>query len=102
LLRRPVLPAGQRHNGHIYYVLLNDVPSRDGLLQHLNGQGINAVFHYMPLHEAPMGLRIGRAVGSMHHTTTLAARLVRMPMWVGLSEAQQTRIIDSVSTFLRG
>lgn len=102
LLRRPIVPHGQQHNGHIYYVLLNDVPSRDGLLQHLNGQGINAVFHYMPLHLAPMGLRIGRAVGSMHHTNTLAARLVRMPMWVGLSDAQQTRIIDSVSTFLRG
>jgi dTDP-4-amino-4,6-dideoxygalactose transaminase len=62
---------------------------------------INAVFHYVPLHSSPAGMRFGRAHGELSLTTSLSQRLIRLPMWFGLSEAQQQRVVDVLSVFLR-
>jgi dTDP-4-amino-4,6-dideoxygalactose transaminase len=101
LLRRPVVPADCQHNGHLYYILLAPQIDRQIVLDELKSQGIGAVFHYVPLHSSPAGMRFGRAHGDLSLTTSLSQRLVRLPMWLGLSEAQQQRVCDVLSAILK-
>lgn len=91
-LRRPVVPADCEHNAHMYYVLLAPDVDRAVVLKHLKEAGINAVFHYVPLHTAPAGQQFGRAVGELAHTVDLSQRLIRLPLWVGLTLEQQQRV----------
>ena len=100
LVRRPIIPADCQHNGHIYYVLLAPGIDRQAVLRELKNNGIGAVFHYVPLHSAPAGQRYGRADGGLQLTTTLSERLVRLPIWVGLSENQQQRVCDVLGGLL--
>jgi len=83
-LRRPVIPAGCRHNAHLYYILLPSLEARTRLIGRLRARDIHAVFHYVPLHSSPAGKRFGRAVGSMTNTDALADRLLRLPLWLGM------------------
>ena len=85
-LTRPVVPGHCRHNAHMYQILLSDARERDRFIGDLKAQGIQCVFHYVPLHASPAGLRYGRASGQLPHTEDLAARLVRLPLWLGLEE----------------
>ncbi len=100
LLRRPIVPANCQHNGHLYYVLLSPEHDRQIVLDHLNANGVNAVFHYVPLHSSPAGLRFGRADGELPLTTSLSRRLVRLPIWIGLGEDQQQRVCDVLGAAL--
>jgi len=100
LLRRPVVPADCEHNAHMYYVLLAPDIDRGAVLQSFKAAQINAVFHYVPLHTAPAGQRFGRAVGDLALTVDLSQRLVRLPLWVGLSQAQQQRVVNSLAAAL--
>jgi len=84
---RPFVPAGCEHNAHMYYLLLKDLAERTAFIETMNQQGINCVFHYVPLHRSPAGVKYGRAVGDMRVTNDLAERLVRLPMWIGLNSA---------------
>ncbi len=102
LLRRPIIPADCQHNGHMYYVLLPPRIDRQAVLRALKENGIHAVFHYVPLHSSPAGMRFGRAHGDLSLTTSLSERLIRLPMWLGLSEAQQQRICDVLEAILKG
>jgi dTDP-4-amino-4,6-dideoxygalactose transaminase len=101
LLRRPIVPMDCQHNGHMYYVLLAPEFDRKVVLDDLNANKVNAVFHYVPLHSSPAGLRFGRASGDLSLTTSLSKRLVRLPMWIGLEESQQQRVCDLLGTILR-
>ena len=101
LLRRPIVPADCRHNGHMYYILLRSETDRRKVLEGLKENGIGAVFHYVPLHSSPAGLRFGRAHGDLSRTTSLSQRLVRLPRWLGLSEAQQQRVCETLTAILR-
>jgi dTDP-4-amino-4,6-dideoxygalactose transaminase len=101
LLRRPIVPADCRHNGHMYYILLRSETDRHKVLAGLKENGIGAVFHYVPLHSSPAGLRFGRAHGDLSRTTSLSQRLVRLPMWVGLSEVQQQRVCETLTAILK-
>jgi dTDP-4-amino-4,6-dideoxygalactose transaminase len=101
LLRRPIVPADCQHNGHMYYILLPSPAERRKVLEGLKANNIHAVFHYVPLHSSPAGLRFGRAHGDLALTTSLSQRLVRLPMWLGLSEAQQQRIGEALVAILR-
>ena len=92
-LRRPVIPAGCRHNAHLYYVLLPSLEQRSRLMARLKALDILSVFHYVPLHSSPAGRRFGRACGPMTHTDALSARLLRLPLWIGLDPA----VIDTVA-----
>jgi hypothetical protein len=76
VVRRPVVPEGCRHNGHMYYVLLGPVVDRRAILDTLNRNGIQAVFHYVPLHSSPAGLHYGRAHGDLALTTSVSQRLI--------------------------
>ncbi|WP_183753912.1 dTDP-4-amino-4,6-dideoxygalactose transaminase [Rhizobium sp. BK181] len=96
LLRRPIVPGECRHNAHMYYVLLNSEKAREAMLDEFKRQGISAVFHYVPLHSSPAGRRYGRVHGEMAVTNKQSARLLRLPLWVGLTNAQQDRVVETL------
>lgn len=102
LLRRPIVPENCLHNAHMYYVLLAAQVDRHHVLQELKKNGVGAVFHYVPLHSAPAGRRYGRVQGELPHTDQQSARLVRLPLWVGLDEALQDRVVDVLAAACGG
>ena len=93
LLRRPIIPTECEQNGHMYYVLLSEDVSRDKVLAKLAQAGINAVFHYIPLHSSPAGRELGRASGALTLTDDLSSRLIRLPLWVGLTGNMQSKVV---------
>jgi dTDP-4-amino-4,6-dideoxygalactose transaminase len=94
-LRRPVVPDGCTHNAHMYYILLDSLEQRTRVLANMKQQGVNCVFHYVPLHSAPYGVHHSRHHGDMGNTNSLADRLLRLPLWVGLEE-QQERVLRAL------
>lgn len=86
LLRRPVIPAQARHNAHMYHVLLPDRERRDALISDMAARGVQAVFHYVPLHSSPAGRRYGRADGPLPVTNDVSGRLARLPLWADMRE----------------
>lgn len=96
-LRRPVVPVDCKHNAHMYYLLLHDLAERTEFISAMLRQDIHCVFHYVPLHSSPAGQRYGRINGSLNTTNIQSERLVRLPMFFGLSAAQQERVVDAVS-----
>jgi len=101
LLRRPIIPASCRHNAHLYYLLCATPEERDGLLAYLNGQQIGAVFHYVPLHKAPMARTLGLDEPVLPVTEALSARLIRLPLYYDLGVEDQSRVIAAVHAFYR-
>lgn len=97
LIQRPMVPEGCQHNAHMYYVLLSPEIDREQILRKLKREGIDAVFHYVPLHSSPAGLRYGRKHGSLDVTQSISERLIRLPMWIGLTEEQQGQVVDGLS-----
>lgn len=93
LLRRPVLPASCVHNAHMYYVLLAQGINRNDVLEAMKCEDIYAVFHYVPLHSSPAGKRYCRVHASMEVTNSLSERLIRLPLWIGLTHEQQERVV---------
>ena len=73
--------------------------SREALISHLAGVGILAVFHYLPLHLSPMGLRFGGRKGDCPVTENLSDRLLRFPFFTGMSSSEQSQVIDAVRAF---
>jgi dTDP-4-amino-4,6-dideoxygalactose transaminase len=94
--RRPVLPPGRVHNGHLYYLLTEDEATRNRLIADLAAAEIQAVFHYVPLHSSPAGERLGRAHGKLAVTDTISRRLLRLPLWIGMGESEIERVVDAV------
>jgi dTDP-4-amino-4,6-dideoxygalactose transaminase len=88
MVRRPIIPGDCTHNAHMYYLLLPDLGARTRFIDGLKRRGIGAVFHYIPLHSSPAGMRYGRAHGGMDVTDATSDRLVRLPLWAGLEEHQ--------------
>jgi dTDP-4-amino-4,6-dideoxygalactose transaminase len=95
----PVIPADCQHNGHMFYLKTKDLEERTDLLAHLKSDDIYAVFHYVPLHSAPAGLRFSRFHGDDIFTTKESERLVRLPIWYGMNEATRAHIVKSLSRF---
>lgn len=87
-LRRPIIPANCQHNAHMYYILLDSLKKRTEVIAHLKEHNVHAVFHYVPLHNSPAGKKYGRASGELRNTGDLSDRLLRLPLWVGMDEAQ--------------
>lgn len=100
-VRRPVIPNGCEHNAHMYYLLLRDLDDRTQFIDDMKSQGVNCVFHYVPLHSSPYGQKVARTHGDLAATEELANCLVRLPLWVGLEE-QQGRVVDPSLDLLRG
>ena len=98
-LRRPVVPADCEQGFHMYYLLLRSPSDRTIFIDELKKQGVNSVFHYVPLHSSPAGKKYGRAAGDLKVTNDIAERLVRLPLWVGLDK-HLPHVIQSVLKYL--
>ncbi len=101
-IERPTIPQGCKHNAHMYYIKARDLKERTELIGYLsdrNGPNIGAVFHYIPLHSAPAGRRFGRFDGEDEFTTKESERLVRLPMFYGLTGKQIDRVVNAVYDF---
>ena len=98
LLRRPVIPLGCEHNGHMYYVILESSIDRNAVLRKLVDLGVGSVFHYVPLHSAPYGRANGRPHGDLAVTESTAASLIRLPLWVGIEPEQQDRVVEALES----
>ncbi|OOO28615.1 dTDP-4-amino-4,6-dideoxygalactose transaminase [Agrobacterium sp. YIC 4121] len=100
LLRRPHVPPHCTHNAHMFYILLADGIDRGTVLSGLAAAGVNAVFHYVPLHSSPAGEGLGRYDGPLPVTDYLHGRLIRLPLWCGLTDTQQQRVVETLSGLL--
>ena len=100
LLRRPIVPVECTHNAHMYYILLAPEIDRQVVLEKLKQSSINAVFHYVPLHSSRFGKLCSRSHGSLDVTSSSAERLLRLPIWMGLSKSHQDRVIDVLGSIL--
>lgn len=101
--RRPQIPAelADAHNGHIFFLLCAGGDERDRLIAHLRGLGIHAVFHYQPLHRSEMGARFAKPDTSCPVSIRVSDQLVRLPIYHGLRDEEQDRVIDGVVEFYR-
>lgn len=97
----PVVPDGCEHNAHMFYIKCRDLEERTAFISYLKKNDIMAVFHYVPLHSAPAGLKFGCFHGQDVYTTKESERLVRLPMYYGLSEETRSAVIESVLSFWR-
>ncbi|MBW4520947.1 MAG: dTDP-4-amino-4,6-dideoxygalactose transaminase [Scytolyngbya sp. HA4215-MV1] len=98
-LRRPRIPSDRQHNAHMYYILLSDLETRTALIQYLQQQGINSVFHYIPLHSAPAGKKFSRTSGELYYTDYLSERLLRLPLFPALTDLQVEQVINAIDQF---
>ncbi|MHA7681472.1 dTDP-4-amino-4,6-dideoxygalactose transaminase [Cupriavidus sp. PET2-C1] len=99
-IRRPVVPVECTHNAHMYYVLVAPGIDRQKVLERLGKRNINAVFHYVPLHSAPAGVRCARTHGTLDVTDSIASRLIRLPLWIGLTSEQQDYVVAELAVAL--
>jgi dTDP-4-amino-4,6-dideoxygalactose transaminase len=101
LLRRPVVPSDCEHNGHMYYVLLPAHVDRQAVINALKASDVFPVFHYVPLHSSPAGKRYCRVNGALTVTEDLSEHLLRLPLWVGITEMQIQRVCDLLVDILQ-
>ncbi|MBS6398161.1 MAG: dTDP-4-amino-4,6-dideoxygalactose transaminase [Clostridiales bacterium] len=97
----PFIPEHCTHNAHMFYIKAKNLEERTALIQFLKENGIQAVFHYIPLHSAPAGVRFGRFHGEDVYTTKESERLVRLPLFYGLKEEQVRYVAEKVTEFYR-
>ena len=99
LIELPTVPEGCVHNAHMYWIKLRSLSERTAFINYMKENGILTTFHYVPLHSAPAGLKFGRFDGDDEHTTPDSDRLVRLPMYYGLTKEDRTYIIDTAAAF---
>ncbi|MEO1038124.1 MAG: dTDP-4-amino-4,6-dideoxygalactose transaminase [Pseudomonadota bacterium] len=102
LLRRPIVPSHCEHNGHMYYVLLSPDLDRHAVIERLTERGVNAVFHYTPLHASQAGRRLGRVSGAMTQTDAVSASILRLPMWRDLTPAMIEQVVNALRSAVTG
>jgi len=95
----PVVPEGCVHNAHMFYIKTADLEERSELIPYLKERDVYAVFHYIPLHSAPAGLKFGRFHGEDKYTTKESERLLRLPMFYALTLEQVDYICEQVKSF---
>lgn len=89
-------PPGGVHAAHVFWLLLPSPARRDEVLERMRAEGVQATFHYVPLHSSPAGITYGRTSGAMKNTDDFAARQLRLPLWAGMSEADIARVIATL------
>lgn len=97
----PSVPEGCIHNAHMFYVKAKDLEERSQLIQYMNERDVNCVFHYIPLHSAPAGRRFGEFVGEDVYTTKESERLMRLPMFYGITEEQTEKVVKTLKNFYK-
>ena len=93
------VPEYSTHNAHMFYLKAKDLEERTALIKYLKDNGIQAVFHYIPLHDSPAGKRFGRFNGEDKYTTLESEKLVRLPMYYGLAKEDQDKVINAIKEF---
>ncbi|RON50704.1 dTDP-4-amino-4,6-dideoxygalactose transaminase [Pseudomonas frederiksbergensis] len=94
----PIIPDGCVANAHMFYIKLKDINVRSAVLNELREAGIGAVFHYIPLHSAPAGKKLGVFVGQDKYTTIESERLIRLPLWLGMSDDEINLVKNTVTS----
>ena len=100
-LKLPVIPSECKHNAHMFYIKLKDLEQRTAFIAYLKEHGVQATFHYVPLHSSPAGQKFGQFDGEDIFTTKESDRLVRLPMYYGLTEEEQNVVIGLVHSFFK-
>lgn len=95
----PSIPKNCTHNAHMFYLICRSLNERSELISYLKKNDITAVFHYIPLHSSPAGLKFGRFDGNDEITTVYSQRLVRLPLYYGLSDKDQDSVIEAIKNF---
>lgn len=95
----PTIPSGCKHNAHMFYIKTKNLEERSSLIKFLKDHGVQATFHYIPLHSSPAGQRFGRFDGEDTYTTSESDRLVRLPMYYGLESRDAKTVVDLVKDF---
>ncbi|MEP3560738.1 MAG: dTDP-4-amino-4,6-dideoxygalactose transaminase [Marinobacter sp.] len=100
-IQLPIIPDGCLHNAHMFYLKTSGLDERTALLEHLKSRDTFAAFHYVPLHTAKAGTAFGRFHGKDAFTTSESERLVRLPMWFGLTECDQEFVSNCIRDFYK-
>lgn len=95
----PVIPNGCVHNAHMFYIKVKDVEERSDLIEYLKARGISTTFHYVPLHSSPAGQKYGYFFGTDRFTTKESERLLRLPMYYGLTENEVEQVIMAIKEY---
>ncbi len=99
VIELPYIPAECTHNAHMFYIKTKDLAERTALTKFLKEDGISAVFHYIPLHSSPAGQKFGRFHGEDKYTTAESDRLLRLPMYYGLTDSDIDIVVDRICRF---
>ena len=95
------VPEYSEHNAHMFYIKAKNLEERTMLIEYLKSKGIQAIFHYIPLHTSPAGMRFGRFFGEDKYTTSESEKLVRLPMYYGLTRKEQDEVINAIKEFYK-
>ena len=95
----PSIPDACIHNAHMYYILLNSNLERSKLIKKMNSENIYPVSHYIPLHSSVAGKKFGKAFGGMINTDYTSNCILRLPLWIGMKDHDQDRIINIIKDF---
>ena len=101
LIELPYIPEHCKHNAHMFYIKAKDIAERTALTEHLKKNGISAVFHYIPLHSAPAGIKYGRFNGEDKFTTRESERILRLPMYYGLTSEEVAEVTSAIKDFYK-
>lgn len=101
LIELPVIPEDCTHNAHMFYIKNKDLDERTEFISYMKENGVGCVFHYIPLHSAPAGLKYGRFNGEDKYTTKESERLARLPLYYNLTEEDQEKVIDTIYKFYK-
>ena len=101
LVELPFIPENCTHNAHMFYLVMPSLEERTTFISRLRDKNIHPCFHYIPLHSSPEGSKVGRFHGVDEHTTDIADRLVRLPLYYAMTEEEQGSVIESVLSFFR-
>ena len=99
ILKRPTVPESCSHNGHLFYVILENSTVREKLINNLIENEIHSVFHYIPLHSSPAGKKYTKTSGDLKITEAMSSKVLRLPSWVGLDQTR--KIVDCIHNFFR-
>lgn len=99
IVELPTVPEGCIHNAHMFYIKCKDLDTRQRYIQYMKDNDILCVFHYVPLHSAPAGIKYGRFDGNDEHTTADSDRLVRLPLYYNIAADDLKKVIDKTKEF---